>query len=292
MGQMIRGSAFETHGTSTARLEPTTTPTALESTAPTAAQANDNASPSPREGRLGQHARQERRHSFRVHVSASASLWHRGQFAGNYQVVDLSLGGCLLEGKALPASEEPFDLVLHASLRPPLVVHAHLRRSGPHLQALRFDKLAPVVEEALQDLIVETYARVRTREAELALVVEPRHPERHTLVRTLRELGRRAVGVATALDAVQLLVEEGEHVHTVFIEAESEVVPSLELIEFLMHNHPSVKRVLIGEPGAIARHWLEEAAGEVHAVLECTSDHGAVSRVLRKLDRTPADTDA
>jgi PilZ domain len=296
MGQMIRGSAFETQGTGTARREPpTSTPTALESTAPAAAQANDNASPAPRaphEHRLGQHDRQERRHSFRVRVSASASLWHRGQFAGHYQVIDLSLGGCLLEGKALPESEEPFDLVLHTPLRPPLVFHARLRRSGPHLQALRFDKLTPVIEDALQDLIVETYALVRTREAELALVVEPRHAERHTLVRTLRELGRRAVGVATALDAVQLLVEEGERVHTVFIEAESEVVPSLELIEFLMHNHPGVKRVLIGEPRAIARHWLEETAGEVHAVLECTSDHEAVNRVLRKLDRTPVAQEA
>jgi len=149
--------------------------------------------------------------------------------------------------------------------------------------------MPPVVEEVLQDIVVETFARVRTRENDIALVVEPRHALRHTLVRSLRELGRRAVGVATALDAVQLLVEEGERVHTVFIEAESEVVPSLELIEFLMHNHPGVKRVLIGEPADLAPHWLEEAAGEVHALLESTSDREALSRLLRKLDRTPAE---
>jgi hypothetical protein len=244
----------------------------------------------PHNDQLGKHrSRAERRHSFRVSLPARASLWSKGQLCGHYSVVDLSIGGCALEGGPARARGEHVHAVLHVPHRGPIVVPAQVRRSlGDHV-ALVFERPTPVVGDILQDVIVETFARVRTRDNDLALVVEPRHAVRHTLVRTLRELGRKAIGVATALDAVQLLVEEGEHLSIVFIEAESDVVPSLELVEFIAHNHPSVKRVLIGEPGDIARHWLSEASGEVHALIDTSADREALQRLLRKLDRTPSE---
>jgi hypothetical protein len=117
--------------------------------------------------------------------------------------------------------------------------------------------------------------------------VEPRHVERQMLVRTLRELGRRAIGAATALDAVQLLGKEGEHIDTVFVEVESRSLPTLELVEFLAHNHPRIRRVLVGDASEIAASWVAQATGEVHALLETPCDQDAVHRVLHRLQFTP-----
>jgi hypothetical protein len=279
MGRLIAGTGFEFAGTGV-RGASRTSALADEPSRGVAAH-NDQ---------LGKHrSHAERRHSFRVTLPARASLWSKGQLCGHYAVVDLSLGGCALEGGPARARGEHVHAVLHVPHRGPIVVPAQVRRSIGDQVALVFERPTPVVEDVLQDVIVETFARVRTRDKDLALVVEPRHAVRHTLVRTLRELGRKAIGVATALDAVQLLVEEGDNLSIVFIEAESDVVPSLELVEFIAHNHPSVKRVLIGEPGDVARHWLSEASGEVHALIDTTTDREALQRLLRKLDRTPAE---
>jgi DNA-binding NtrC family response regulator len=154
---------------------------------------------------------------------------------------------------------------------------------------LRFEHTPPKAEDCIQDFVVETFASAKADGACIALVVEPRHAERQMLVRTLRELGRRAIGAATALDAVQLLGKEGEHIDTVFIEVESQNLPSLELVEFLAHNHPRIRRVLVGEPNEIAASWVAQATGEVHALLETPCDQDAVHRVLHRLQFTPND---
>lgn len=255
----------------------------------------------------------ERRHSFRVQVPARASIFHKGKLCGYYTVHDVSIGGCLLRGGlALPVSEA-VDVLLHLPHRAPLALSARVLRSErltfvPGTTALsngararesaaansfevglKFEHTTPIAEDCLQDVVVETFARAKADDGLIALVVEPRHVERQALVRSLRELGRRAIGVATALDAVQLLGREGEHVDTVFIEAESSSLPSLELVEFLAHNHPHVRRVLVGEPSEIAASWVAQATGEVHALLETPCDQDAVHRVLHRLQFTPHD---
>ena len=254
----------------------------------------------------------ERRHSFRVQVPARASIFHKGKLCGYFTVHDVSIGGCLLRGGlALPVSET-VDVLLHLPHRAPLALSAKVLRSerltfvpGSVQQpngtrnresiptsfevGLKFEHTTPIAEDCLQDFVVETFARAKADDGLIALVVEPRHVERQALVRSLRELGRRAIGVATALDAVQLLGREGEHVDTVFIEAESSSLPSLELVEFLAHNHPHVRRVLVGEPSEIAASWVAQATGEVHALLETPCDQDAVHRVLHRLQFTPHD---
>jgi len=239
-----------------------------------------------------------------VQVPARASVFHKGKLCGYYAVHDVSIGGCLLRGGlALPVSEV-VDVLLHLPHRAPLALTARVQRSellagatkshepsasNSFEMGLRFEHTTPKAEDCLQDFVVETFARAKEDDGLIALVVEPRHVERQGLVRTLRELGRRAIGVATALDAVQLLGREGEHVDTVFIEAESSSLPSLELVEFLAHNHPHVRRVLVGEPSEIAASWVAQATGEVHALLETPCDQEAVHRVLHRLQFTPHD---
>jgi len=251
----------------------------------------------------------ERRHSFRVQVPARASVFHKGKLCGYFAVHDVSIGGCLLHGSlALPVSEL-VDVLLHLPHRAPLALSARVLRSDllvpstTHPQerrertasstfemGLRFEHTTPKAEDCLQDFVVETFANAKVDDDQIAVVVEPRHAERQALVRTLRELGRRAIGVATALDAVQLLGREGEHVDAVFIEAESSSLPSLELVEFIAHNHPHIARVLVGEPQEIAASWVAQATGEVHALLETPCDQEAVHRVLHRLQFTPHDS--
>jgi hypothetical protein len=233
----------------------------------------------------------ERRHSFRVPVPARASVFHKGKLCGYYSVQDVSIGGCSLrEGPARPVGEQ-VDVLLHLPHRAPITLSARVRRSDQLSMGLKFEHTTARVEDSIQDLVVETFARGAADDGRVALVVEPRHVERQALVRTLRELGKRALGVATALDAVQLLVEEGSHVDTVFIEAESEKLPSLELVEFLAHNHPRLRRVLIGEKSQLAASWVAQATGDVHALLETPCDPEAVHRVMHRLRFVPTDTE-
>jgi len=248
----------------------------------------------------------ERRHSFRVQVPAHASVLHKGKLCGYYLVQDVSIGGCSLRGSPLLPIGEHLELLLHLPHRAPLALSARVRRSDVTPAAptqklarpqgvagsmgLRFKQTPPKAEDCIQDFVVETFASAQADDGRIALVVEPRHVERQMLVRTLRELGRRAIGAATALDAVQLLGKDGEHIDTVFIEAESRSLPSLELVEFLAHNYPRIRRVLVGGPSEIAASWVAQATGEVHALLETPCDQDAVHRVLHRLQFTPNDS--
>jgi len=216
-------------------------------------------------------------------------VFHKGKLCGYYAVQDVSIGGCSLSGGPSRQVGEQVDILLHLPHRAPLALSAQVRRRDGLSMGLKFEHTTPKAEDCIQDFVVEAFARVTADDGRVALVIEPRHGERQTLVRTLRELGQRAIGVATALDALQLLAEEAEHVDTVFIEAESESLPSLELVEFLSHNHPRIRRVLIGDPNQIAASWVAQATGEVHALLETPCDPEAVHRVLHRLHFTPND---
>jgi len=231
----------------------------------------------------------ERRHSFRVQVPARASVFHKGKLCGYFAVHDVSIGGCSLSGGTARPVGELVDVLLHLPHRAPLALSARVQRSDSLSMGLKFEHTTPIAEDCIQDVVVEAFASAKTDSGQVALVVEPCHVERQKLVHTLRELGRRAIGVATALDAVQLLVEEGQHVDTVFVEAGSTSLPSLELVEYLAHNHPRIRRVLVGDGKEIAAAWVAQATGEVHALLETPCDLEAVHRVLHRLQFTPND---
>jgi len=231
----------------------------------------------------------ERRHSFRVQVPARASVFYKGKLCGYFAVHDVSIGGCSLSGGTARPVGELVDVLLHLPHRAPLALSARVQRSDSLSMGLKFEHTTPIAEDCIQDVVVEAFASAKTDSGQVALVVEPCHVERQKLVHTLRELGRRAIGVATALDAVQLLVEEGQHVDTVFVEAGSTSLPSLELVEYLAHNHPRIRRVLVGDGKEIAAAWVAQATGEVHALLETPCDLEAVHRVLHRLQFTPND---
>jgi hypothetical protein len=244
--------------------------------------------------RTGSHATYatlgERRHSFRVQVPAHAGVWHRGQLCGYYVVRDLSIGGCLLAGGGENRRVgDHVEVLLHLPRHNSVGVTAVVRRVDECAMGLSFEHATPRAEDCIQDLVVEAFAMLRAHaDGNVTLVIEPSETRRRTLLQQLKLLGQAAVGVATALDAVQVLMEQGERVDCAFIEAESLQVPSFELVEFLAHHHPHVRRVLIGDNDELGLHWLSEASGEVHGMMELPCSNDAVQRVLTRVRGLPA----
>jgi len=233
----------------------------------------------------------ERRHSFRVSVPGRASIWRKNQLHGHYLLQDLCIEGCSLRGGPSCATGERVELVLHLPECPPLWISAEVRRGTRRgdqtVLALRFDPLPPRIEDRLQDLVVEMYARMHGDHEQVALVIESRTPQRQMLVQSLEDCGARALGVATPLDAVQLLLERGDRVHTAYIGAQREPGCDVELVEFLARHYPRIRRVLLGDAGAPGDAWLAEATGEVHALLETPYSPESLRKLVHRIAALP-----
>jgi hypothetical protein len=230
----------------------------------------------------------ERRHSFRVELAGSASLWRNNQLVGHYRLRDLCIAGCALMGRASCKPGERVELVLHVHEERPLWLSATIRRSyGDHI-AVRFEPMSARVEDRLQDIVVETYARMHGHRDRFSLVVEPDLAARRALVRSLDQLGQRAVGVATPLDAVQLLLERGKRVETAFVGPPSSTgAASFELVEFLARHYPHVRRVMMGDAKTLAASWAAEATGEVDALLETPCSDELLRKLVHRLESLP-----
>ena len=230
----------------------------------------------------------ERRHSFRVHLVGRASVWRSNQLVGHYRLHDLCLEGCALVGSASCKPGDRVELVLHIQDERPLWLSGTVRRSHGNQLAVRFDRLSARAEDRLQDLVVEAYARTHGDHQRFSLVVEPNPTTRRALVQSLDALGVRAVGVATPLDAVQLLLERGDRVENAFVGP----VPrtgsaSFELVEFLARHYPHTRRVLTGDARLLAGSWSAQAAGEVDALLETPCSDDALRRLVHRLEQLP-----
>ncbi|HEY6877185.1 MAG TPA: PilZ domain-containing protein [Polyangiales bacterium] len=229
----------------------------------------------------------ERRHTYRVPLEGRASIWMRNRLLGHYALRDLSTSGCGLDGGPACNPGEHVELVLHLPDRPALWLSAEVRRIHEQHLGLAFERTAPRVEDRLQDVVVEVYTRMHADTDSFALVIEPRSQLRQSLVQRLDELGEHAVGVATPLDAVQTLLENGERVHSVFIGPERPEMPSYELVEFVARNYPDARRVLMGDAHQVAEAWLAEANGEVHALLETPCNDETLRRLLQRIASQP-----
>jgi CheY-like chemotaxis protein len=232
----------------------------------------------------------DRRHSFRVPVPARAAVWRKGSLCGYYSVHDLSIGGCAMSGSAPVVVGDHLDLLIHLPRGNSMAVSAVVRRVHEGKIGLAFERTTPRAEDFIQDLVLEALASLRANaEGQVALVIEPNAEARSVLIDQLERCGQKAVGVATALDAVQLLVEHGERVECAFIEAESQNIPSFELVEYLAQHHPRVRRVLMGTAQSLGAYWTAEANGAVHALLETPCREENAERVLARIRGLPRD---
>ncbi len=172
----------------------------------------------------------ERRRSCRVLVDGQATMWRRTELRGYYRLHDLSIGGCqLIGGPARPIGEE-VDVLLHLPHREALLMHGHVARAANGHVGLCFDAPSPRAEDYIQELVFDALVHQRAPQDDVILVVQPHTKLRSSIVQSLRELGMRSIGVSTALDAVQLLVEQGAHVRAAFIDAHDSAIPTQEIV--------------------------------------------------------------
>ena len=240
------------------------------------------------EGSFDPHA--ERRHSFRVHTEGRATLWHKHELLGSFPLRDLCLEGCALIGTPRCAIGTVVEVALHLSDRPATIwLTAEVRRGDGESVGLRFAQTPPRIEDRLQDLVVDTYARAHDSGNSFSLVIDPRPALRSALARDLDAIGERAVSIATPLDAVQLLLESGARVQTAYIGPQPSHEPSFELAEFLARNYPHVRRVLIGDASEVAESWVASATGEAHAVLELPCQEETLRALVHRIGMLPRD---
>lgn len=232
-----------------------------------------------------QSSRSERRHAFRVRLEGRASLFRDDQLLGHHRLRDLCIRGCALVGRARCKPGEQVDLVLHLPKQRPLWLRATVLRMETEYTVLRFAPPHARVEDRLQDLVVSAYAREAVRER-FSLVVEPNASTRRSLVRALDELGAPAVGVATPLDAVQLLLERADFVDMAFVGSRSSTA-EFELLEFLARHYAHVRRVLTGDASALRAAWIAQATGDVHALLETPAREDELAALVQRLAALP-----
>jgi len=244
----------------------------------------------------------ERRHSFRVPVDGRASIWRRGRLHGHYALADLSIAGCALRDGPACHPGDHVEIVLHLPDQPLFWLGAQIRRCEPirgcatepgnddhgHGElGVCFEHTDPRSEDRLQDLVVEVYTRMHADSDSFSLVIDARSHVRRGLVHHLDIVGERAIAVATPLDAVQLLLERGERVSTAFIGPDPAAAPTNELVEFLAHNYPRVRRVLVGDASEVAGAWVAEATGEVHGLLETPCSEESLRRLVHRISSLP-----
>ncbi len=227
----------------------------------------------------------ERRGSFRVKVSARAGVFHNGQLRGQYPVRDLSTGGCLLSDVDTPqVVGDHVEVFLQLPRHNSVGVSARVRRMADDVMALSFEHATPRAEDTIQDLVLQAFVALRAHgEDFVALVIEPSNTLRSALIDQLGTLGQPAIGVGTALDAVQILMEQAERVDCAFIQSRSAQVPSFEIVEFLAQHHPHIRRVLIGDAEEVARSWRAEPRELVHSLLELPASDRNLEHVLSRV---------
>jgi CheY-like chemotaxis protein len=233
-------------------------------------------------------AKQERRRSFRVQVPAEAMLWRKGQFAGRYQLDDLSIGGCRLsDGPARAAGDQVEVLIRmphHGALSlPARIVRRTMGSRAKPLLGLRFDGPSATAEDWIHDVVLWALEESAPGGPRLALVVSDRSKPAGDLVHQLRKMGRDAIAAHTPLDAIQLLVEQGERVDVVLIDERVGAGRGLEIAQFLAANHPGVRRVMLG--GTENTHALASAlsCGTAEGVLTLPTVPRELDRILRDL---------
>ncbi len=227
----------------------------------------------------------ERRRSFRVRVTAQAGIFHNGELLGHYPIRDLSTGGCLLSNvDAQRAVGERVEVLLHLPRHTSVGVSALVTRHMDDVMALSFEHATPRAEDCIQDLVLQAFIALRAHgEDFVALVIEPDASVRAQLLEQLNALGQPAIGVATALDAVQILMEQAERVDCALIQSRSLHVPSNEIVEFLSQHHPHTRRVLIGDAREVTEAWQRSAPDLVHSMLELPASDRMLEQVLSRV---------
>jgi hypothetical protein len=206
----------------------------------------------------------DRRRYPRTHVRARAIVTAGGQ-SSPFMTENLSAGGARIVGDLALSAGDPIDVMMElddASIR----VAATVVRVGFEVEdvAIEFRDPSAETQDRIQQFVLAALARQRAAHANGILVLGSSERIRVALERDLAELGRETVLAATPLDALWTLQGRTRAFDTVIVELASG--RELEVLDYLIDEHPQVWRIGLGESAGMLQEAL--AAGRVQAVLD------------------------
>jgi CheY-like chemotaxis protein len=221
----------------------------------------------------------ERRHAYRVAVAGTAHLWRGERLAGQYELGDVSIGGCLLREGPPCGVGESYSLSLHLldgrSLRlPARVVRLRFNDIDRCDLGLEFEAHPPATEDRIHDLVIDNLEHLAAHDYGRVLVAHGDGWARRALSDGLRRMGYEAVEAATPLEAVWELENGPMDIHTAIVSLELGNADGRDLARFLSERYPGIRRVLVGTALAAG----DGAAAD--AVLSGPLDVGGLRKVI------------
>ena len=228
----------------------------------------------------------ERRKHARSRIGATAMVLRDGVVQGEYLVENLCAGGALLAcGGRVPTLAQHLQIVLRMPRRPALTLKAQVvrqesRRTGETFIALEFVHVPMWMEDVIQKAVVYSLERKELVGGPSVLVVDDCQNVRKTLARQLSELGLRSILAAAALDAMRILDEMLVAPDTALVDLFLGTADGLEICDYLIEEHPGIRRVLMSGHVRPTQLELAIASGRAHAVLHKPWDREELCEVL------------
>jgi CheY-like chemotaxis protein len=224
----------------------------------------------------------ERRRSARAALQARASLSCGSVSLGDYDVINLALGGVLLAGPAPVAIGTCVEISLalaEPAAAPALVIAGRLLRErttcdGPGFVVV-LEQLAPAQAVRIGTAVERSLIEARNAHV---LVVDQTRTSRWQLRTQLAGMGHATHAVATPLEAVNALGEANRfEVAMVALDADA-----LDLMAHLADQHPYLRRIILsdrrhGHLGPALRHRPQAAP---HEILARPCNEAALARAV------------
>jgi hypothetical protein len=186
-----------------------------------------------------------RRRSFRAEVDGCAIVHAPGGVAVRCRVADIGLGGVrLVEPHHEPDVRAGVEVTLELECAGAgwVVQRGRVIRHENGQIAIVFDKLAPEVEDLIEDEVLGAVEAARTPRV---VVVDPSPERRRAVAASVRENGCLPLEAATPLEAVSMVERSRNHVRVVMVAETLTQTQRDELLEFLAEAHPTIQVVRI-----------------------------------------------
>lgn len=215
----------------------------------------------------------ERRKFPRGAVAGTATVVATGHWVGLYACENLSASGALLLGPQRLHRGDVVRLKLHLEDRRPVEVEGRVLReiNTPERAlpsyAMRFSNVPADVEDALQDVVIETIERQLGHARVRALVVHETELTRRAFMRDLKALGIETAAAASAQEAADWLEDPEQAFAIVIVDGHMEPEQKKAVLESIAETRPSARRLLVSGLRHHSLPHLAVASGHAHAVV-------------------------
>jgi CheY-like chemotaxis protein len=223
----------------------------------------------------------EKRRTARVQTSATVVLLDGQHALGSHRVLNLSVGGALLVGRAPAARPTHLEVLVRLSTGQVIRAGASVVREESvddnSVFAIEFSDVSPEDREAIDNLRLTA---VEDERDPTALVVAHGPDLRHLLRRHLTGLGHRVFEVSTLENTMKLLGAPNA-VAVVLVDLALDTSEVQGLLTYLAEKHPKIRRLVLGLEGAAARPaLLLDGAPLVDAVVPSPWTRESLTRAL------------